>query len=134
MPEGVGYGPQNTASTGLTLNVIGNHAYGHSGLVTSTSSQALLLDFETGPEYINSIILFNLASGPTTGVIYWFDVTMNGVIVNRQILNDPNVSKLPSDSDNLHIILPPYTKVQCIGYAASGDKDFCVILKGRIYK
>jgi len=48
MPEGVGYGPQYTASTGKELNVIGNHAYAYSGNVSTTSSNTTMLKFTTG--------------------------------------------------------------------------------------
>jgi len=48
MPEGVGYGPQNTASTGLNLNIVGNHAYAYSGLHNVNTSSVEHLKFRTG--------------------------------------------------------------------------------------
>jgi hypothetical protein len=134
MPEGVGYGPQFTASTGKTLNYIGKHVYAYSGVIGSTSSTADLLEFTTGSRTISAIVLFQLASGPASGVNYWFDIVMNGQIINRQFLSKPYDSRQPSDSDNLHIIIPPYTECKFTGNAVSGDKDFCVILKGKIHK
>ena len=50
MPEGVGYGPQNTASTGLNLNYIGDYAYAYSGAISCSDSEKELLNFTTGSE------------------------------------------------------------------------------------
>ena len=58
MPEGVGYGPQDTASTGLNLNVIGNHAYGYSGVLDVGGTETDLLSFETGNFYLVGTIQF----------------------------------------------------------------------------
>ena len=48
MPEGKGYGPQDTASIGKNLNVIGNHLYGCSGPVAVTDSAIALIEDTTG--------------------------------------------------------------------------------------
>ena len=47
MPEGVGYGPQFTASVGKSLNIIGNHAYAYSGAFDNTETDVKIMDFQT---------------------------------------------------------------------------------------
>jgi len=121
------------AATGLGIRYIGDYAYAYSGVITSTSSVANLLEFTSGSGLIDAIALFQLASGPASGVNYWFDIEMNDQVINRQFLSKPYDSRQPSDSDNLHIIIPPFTVCKFTGNAVSGDKDFCVILRGRVY-
>jgi len=115
----------------LGLSVAADHVYAYSGIITSVSSLATLLEFTTGSRTIKAIALFQLASGPASGVNYWFDIEFNGQVVNRQFLSKPYDSRQPSDSDNLHIIIPPRTNCKFTGNAVSGDKDFCVILRGK---
>jgi hypothetical protein len=124
---------QGATGTGKSLNYVGNHVFAYSGIITSVSSTAPLLDFTTGGEYIDAIVLFQLASEPASGVTFWFDIEMDGQVVNRQILMEPYQGRQPSDSDNLHMIIPPFTRVTCTGYAGAGDEQFCVIIKGRLY-
>ena len=123
----------STASTGKGIRYIGNYAYAYSGIITSTSSAATLLEFTTGAGLIDATVLFELSSEPGSGVTFWFDIEMNNQVILRQILMDPHGGKQPSDSDNMHIIIPPFTKCKFAGYAGSGDEQFCVILRGRVY-
>jgi len=126
-------GGSNPSGTGTSLNYIGDFCYAYSGIITSTSSTANLLEFSTGTSTIDAIVLFGLVSGPASGVNYFFDIEMNDEVVSRQFLSKPYDSRQPSDSDNLHIIIPPHTKCKFTGNAVSGDKDFCVTLRGRVY-
>jgi len=56
MPEGVGYGPQNTSSTGLTLNIVGPLAYSYSGVVSVAGSLTTMNLFTTG-NYITELLI-----------------------------------------------------------------------------
>jgi len=140
----IGGGPGGGGPVGISNSFTGpqtslnfvqpDFAYAYSGVITSVGSVANLLEFTTGSHTIDAIVLFQLASGPASGVNYWFDIEMNGAVVNRQFLSKPYDSRQPSDSDNLHIIIPAYTECKFTGNAVSGDKDFCVILRGRVYR
>jgi len=116
------------------IEIVGDFCYGYSGIVTSVSSAATLLEFTSGNHTIDATVLFELASEPGSGTTYWFDIEMNDQAIVRQILMDPANGKQPSDSDNMHIIIPPYTKCKFAGYAGSGDEQFCVILRGTVHR
>jgi hypothetical protein len=127
-------GGSNPTGTSSNLNYIGNHAYAYSGVITSTSSVANLLDFTTGGEYIYvKTCLFALASDAASGVDYRFEVLMNTEIVSKQFLTGPHAGRQPADSDNLYFIIPPFTRFQARAGSSSGDKDYTVTLVGRVY-
>jgi len=130
MPEGVGYGPQNTASTGLTLNVIGKHAYAYSGVVGVPQATTTLLLFETGAEYIKGILAIQNGSG--SGDDMQYEVLLNGEVIvsSRSETTDEN------DQFPMHLIFPPFTTVLVTGYNVSSgaSRDHTTIFEGRIYK
>ena len=127
-------GSSNPAGTGAGINYIGNHAYAYSGIVTSSSSVANLLEFTTGSEYVYlKTCLFNLSSISTSGVNYTFEIKMNGETISKQFLTDPFVGRDPADSDNLYLIIPPYTKFEAIASSSSGDHEYTITIVGRVY-
>jgi len=137
MPEGVGYGPQNTASVGLHLNVLGNHAYGYSGgLAASTSSQTAL-SFTTGNEVIvgemqyNVPVRFVLDGQGKSGVC---EIKMNGVLIAN--LSGDNSSRDSPTTETMKIVIPPYTVVEInvVSGTDSADHLCSVSLVGKIYK
>ena len=112
MPEGVGYGPQFTASVGLELNIIGKHAYAFSGLQSINTSDVLVFNFTTG-NYVLEAELF-LTSGVTVG-----DVEDGSFNVYTLALNgiDLMYMKIQSSGEampatiTMPIIIPPFTVV-----------------------
>ena len=127
-------GSSNPVGTGGGINYVGNHAYAYSGIVTSSSSVANLLEFTTGSEYIYvKTCLFSLSSISTSGVNYDFEIKMNGETVSKQFLTDPFVGRDPADSDQLYLIIPPFTKFEAIASSSSGDHEYAVTLVGRVY-
>ena len=42
----------NPAGTGSSINYVGNHAYAYSGIIASTTTEANMLDFTIGNQYV----------------------------------------------------------------------------------
>ena len=137
MPEGVGYGPQNTASTGLSLNVIGNHAYAYSGSFAPSTSSTTVLDFTTGNFLTVGQIQVNqaLAFGDLGDEIVFAQIKMNGVIISQLVVGYTGVDAQTTTTQD--IIIPSYTSVEVIlktGGAAEADRVMMATMIGRIYK
>jgi hypothetical protein len=130
MPEGVGYGPQNTASVGLNLNIIGNHAYAYSGLKASSGTPTNYLEFTTGNYYFQGLMEPQYKSDSNNNLEWVLS------------LNDLDIIalQLTSSKDNYlgsgpSVIIPPYTTVKVAIDNLSGAADIVgVTLTGRIYK
>ena len=131
MPEGVGYGPQFTASTGLTLSYVGNHAYAYSGTIAVSSSDVSLLLFSTGSEYIVAKVQFFGLTISNDDIEH--SVKLNGEKVITVISSQTTGSSEPDQW--IPILLPPYSKVEVTGKnAQSGTNiDTAAILVGRVY-
>jgi len=129
MPEGVGYGPQFTASTGLNLNYIGRYCYAYSGLVSSTSSGTDLLNFTTGSEVIVAKINVNYNINQTDDMTY--EVLLNGNGVQQWQCTG---SKQPEQLQNtLDLIIPPYTNVIVKATSAGGAQTQTATFAGKVY-
>jgi len=130
MPEGVGYGPQNTASVGLTLNIIGKHAYAYSGVIGVPNATTTLLLFETGAEYIKGILAIQNSSGSGDDIQY--EVLLNGEV----IVSTRNEVTTENDQFPMHLIFPPFTTVLVTAYniSSGAERDQTAIFEGRIYK
>jgi len=137
MPEGVGYGPQNTASVGLNLNVIGNHAYANSGELSSNTSAVEHLSFDTSAMYLVGRVTCNGATklaDTTIGRTSIFILKFNGEVV-ASMKTDTSEEDQPGTIYN-EIIIPPFTKVEltCTSNAATADRLTSALITGRIYK
>jgi hypothetical protein len=137
MPEGVGYGPQDTASIGLNLNVIGSHAYAYAISESAATSSDTRLSFETGNYYLVGRFTGNASTDPTgldNGNITAWSINFNGLLVAQF-----KVESAGEDSPMLgynDIIIPPYTKVVVLSRSdgdSAGRITTCMIT-GRIYK
>ena len=137
MPEGVGYGPQNTASVGLNLNVIGRHAYANSGEHSSAASSVLHLSFDTSAMYLVGRVTCNGAAkltDPTVGRTSIFQLKFNGELV-ASMKTDTVEEDQPGTVYN-EIVIPPFTKVEltCRSDTATADRLTSALITGRIYK
>jgi len=116
------------------LSMIGDHCYAYSGVVSSASSTATLLDFTTGKGYIYlKTLKMNIAGNTITGIDYRFEVKFNGQIVLTEFYTAPHAGRQPADSDNYYMIIPPLTHVTVDFYGSSGDKESCAMLVGEYY-
>jgi hypothetical protein len=133
MPEGVGYGPQFTASVGKKLNYIGEHCYATSGEV-NTAGQGVnvaLLDYTSGNGYIVATVQFGIHSESNNNIA--FSVKFNGKIVIGYALS--GATSDAQSSNYWPILIPPYTHVECIGNnleSGSAIPLTCVVT-GRVY-
>jgi len=137
MPEGVGYGPQNTASTGLNLNVIGSHAYAYSGLFAASTDDQTALSFTTGNYYLVGYLQLNGAvddDNPASTVGTACRVSLNGVGIFILVTGDASLRM--SKSPRQKMIIPPFTEVIAIldSDGTQADQYGAVVITGRIYK
>jgi len=137
MPEGVGYGPQNTASIGLNLNVIGNQAYAYSGQISSSSSQVTHLEFTSGNFTFVGRLRCNGAvdiADTGTGRLTIFILTFNDSVIS--LLKTETVEEDMPNSLYNDIIIPPYTnvKVTAISDAGSDARKTTALITGEIYR
>jgi len=132
MPEGVGYGPQNTASVGKEIHVIGNHAYAYSGSITNASGSTadkLTLSFTSGNYYLVGHVSVQSDQGGTGNE--YFDMKLNGISVILATWDNSATSNAILDLP-LPIIIPPFTEVQVL-VGGSGTDTWTTQIVGRIY-
>jgi len=130
MPEGVGYGPQNTASVGINLNIIGNYCYAYSGSLTLANTTTLTpLEFTTGSEIVESNLQISVDVDALSSAYLTFIAYINDQVVmydvDRRDLNIPQ--------NDFKFVIPPYStfKVTVLG---ANDATAAVLLTGKIHK
>ena len=133
MPEGVGYGPQNTASTGLSLNIVGNFAYGYSGVTAVDNSLTTMNLFTTG-NFVSDIAveLHGVFAQIGQNQIH-FEVKIDDTIVVDTYWEAP----LDATSFDFptRLIIPPYSKVEVsLSQASGSDRNMETTITGKIYK
>jgi len=134
MPEGVGYGPQFTASTGLTLNYIGKHCYGISGVIGVDNNETSLLEFQTSSEYIKGKIQMTCAI--STGHDTRYKIYFNNVIIFQYGMDTSGQYGTEEDPDQpVFVIVPPFTsvKITATNVSTSDSIDQVAIMTGRLY-
>jgi len=136
MPEGVGYGPQDTASVGLNLNVIGNHAYAYSGKHAASQTALTVVQFTTGSFYLVGIINFNGYvddddPGARNAGNCQVSFNSQGVI----LMNTGTTAVDAPTETSSKILIPPYTNVliEIESDANAADQYATVSIVGRIY-
>jgi len=134
MPEGVGYGPQDTASTGLNLNVIGNHAYGYSGVLDVGGTETDLLSFETGNFYLVGTIQFQYVE--LQGESFAYKMYLNGIEAQGFLEDSGSSGAVQPPTTFINILIPPYTKVRCTAenITDSATRNQLCNIVGKIYK
>ena len=131
MPEGVGYGPNVTASTGLELNIVGAHAYSYSGTVAVPNSATTLNEFTTGNYYL--VGKWYPGYAEESGDNMQFIIKFNGIDVYQTTLDSRLVN---SPFQWIELIIPPFTQVKatCNDKSSSGPIGMVSNFTGRIYK
>ena len=138
MPEGVGYGPQDTASVGLNLNIIGEHAYAFSGTFATSTSTQTVLEFTTGGYYTIgefflsggvNYIAANLGDGQNTG----YKISINGIVVS--LVKLASITEAMPTVEREPILLSPYSvvKVEILSSAASASQLSTCSFVGKVY-
>ena len=139
MPEGVGYGPQDTASIGRDLHVIGNRAYAYAGTSDCTTSALTVISFTSGNYLFEGKIFgsgaVNYVSGNLTdGKFTAWKISLNEQVVGF-LLTDSQQEDMPNEA-TMPIIIPPYTqvKIETLCNGASSSELITTSITGRIYK
>jgi len=135
MPEGVGYS-ENVASTGLSLNYVGNHVYAYAGtqVVTQATSPQTVLSFTTGKDYILAKIEISFdITGLGTGEDIGYQINLNGIeIVDQDLgsnVSNPQWLLLPTT-----LLIPPFTKFEGIlSTSDASDINMGMTLTGKLY-
>jgi len=130
MPEGVGYGPQNTVSIGKDIHVIGEHAYAYSGAISTDNNETTLLELTSG-NYIFRGAFQHMYYADSADNYRWF-VYLNGILVAVAASG----SLIETGRDEIELIIPPYTnvKITAQNFADTSSNDMGAILSGTIYK
>ena len=131
MPEGVGYGPQFTSSTGLGINYIGNHCYAFSGSVVNGDGDTnTLLEFITSNSYMMS--KFEVGFGLRANDDSRIEISINGVDVAA---NQYNNTFEVADTRTFKLLIPPLSNVKCQVVKVSGTTEIPIFMwiTGRVY-
>jgi len=132
MPEGVGYGAQNTVSIGKELNVIGKHIYGYSGSVAVTDSPAVtLIDFTTGAYYV--VGSFQPTNFTDSGDdIIWKILFAGQEVAQSYLRNHAEFAPF----EEVELIIPPFTNIEITAYNATGStsRNVGALITGTVYK
>jgi len=135
MPEGVGYGAQNTASTGLNLNYIGNYAYAYSGAIACSNSEKELLNFKTGSGLLVAKIKFAVATPSTENDSMRVIFELNGITVYQSILySGIGGTFYQSNRESVNVIIPSYSHWRVLGenITDASGRQLAVILSGKV--
>jgi hypothetical protein len=136
MPEGVGYGPQDTASIGKSLNIIGNHAYCYAGTLGASQTAAEMVNFTSGNYLFVGRLFFSGYFKPTTpqlGATGAIIIQFNGSTV-AVLKNDGATEAAPTFSW-IDLVIPAFTVVTVEAESDGTDTDFkaSISITGRVY-
>ena len=124
----------NPSGVGSSITYIGNHAFAHSGLIGSATSEATQLKFSTGNSYITATLMQNGGVDPSNignGINTIFYINMNGERISA-IKTETNLEDMPSTM-MYKVLIPANTE-----FSVTADSDFTgyqtsVTLTGRVY-
>jgi hypothetical protein len=130
MPEGVGYGPQFTASTGLTLNYIGKHCYAYSGSKASSGTKTNFLEFTTGKHYIRAKFQpIYFAEG--TNNVSWV-IKFNGQSIQS---TEVTSARDYTPFQEILLLIPPLTFVEVeVDNLSGGTEAVGAAITGKVYE
>jgi len=120
MPEGVGYGPQFTLNTGLTLNYIGKRVYAYSGIVGVTNSEKTLIETQTPNEVIKMRWEWNYTntSDAITTDDYTFFFYLNDILVTA--VTTDVAARFNEASNYKMFLVPPLTTIKITAVNKTG--------------
>jgi len=112
------------------LTTIDKHCYAYSGRVTVTTSATTLLDFNTGKGYILADIQPTYFTADT-GENVFYEIYINGSEIYASEIGSTTATTPYQD---IRILIPPLSRFEVKGYAASADRILGVTLTGKVYK
>jgi len=117
--------------TAQALELIGDHCYAYSGLLTIDNTEATMLEFTTGNYYSVVKVQFNYPDTDTGDdfkyTTYLADTVVQSMTVDYGKINYPK---------EFYIIIPAYTPVKCTAQnmSTSTGRIQIVAITGRIYR
>jgi hypothetical protein len=122
----------NPAGTGTSLNYIGDHAYGYSGLVQTAgdNTYSTAMEFTIGQNYVLAQVQLCPASGNADDLA--FRMLIDGQAVGEFYTSNPpsefNASPVP-------FLIPSYSKVtiEIKNGQGSTARDTYIMIVGRVY-
>ena len=119
----------NPAGIGTSINSIGNHVYGYSGLVDCSTALTRLLKFATGNSYLK--VKFNpVYFTETTGENAVWEIFIDGQVIYHV---EATSSSDYTPFTEIEIVIPSYAEVEIKAKAASGNRNLGCIIAGRVY-
>jgi len=120
----------STASTGLRLNYIGEHAYGYSGDITPAGAadpDTVMLDFISGSGYIVGSLSWNCDNSTTPDEFYQFELNGEIIYFARYASAADASNDQPYD-----LILPPFSHL-VVKMGNTGSSKMTATFTGRVY-
>ena len=117
------------SSAGKNLNILGNHCYAYSGVVTLSTSYQTLLEFNTGKEYIKAILQLTADLDELSTSYYDYQLSINGIIIAYSQMERNNF-----DWEPLDFIIPPLSEVKLQVKVQGNTPDTSAVLIGRLYE
>jgi len=113
------------------LEIVGNHCYAYSGIVTPTAdNMTTYLKFTTGNFYSVVKVQFAYTLDANDDAVY--QIVMNGVTLT-QWLNTGSLQP-HGPQEPMYIVIPAYTEFECNAYTKTTGRDQACTLTGRIYR
>jgi len=118
------------------LEIIGDHVYCFSGLITATTSYQEVLSFQSPTGYIVGILQLNSGidySSPANRITNSANIIFNDVTIARIAAGTTTDDSPTSQTQDL--VIPPQTVVSVqVDSSADADRQFSVTFVGRIYR
>ena len=122
----------NPSGTGSSLNYIGDHAYGYSGLVQTVgdNNYTTAMEFTIGPDYILAQVQLCPASGNADDLA--FRMSIDGQAVGEFFTKDPPAE---FNANPVPFLIPSYSKVtiEIKNGQSSTARDTYIMIVGRVY-
>jgi hypothetical protein len=122
----------NPAGTGSTLNYIGNHVYGISGIVGVNNSEVSLMEFTTGGDaYLKVDIQIMNESGSNEDFRY--KVFLNNEVVGSWYF--VSAANIPEPTNPYKLIIPAGSKVKITAENQTSTtlRNHTATITGRVY-
>ena len=116
------------------LDVVGDHAYGYSGVIATNSNiETTYMEFTSGNFYLVGFVNFN--SLEFGGSVITYKIYFNGSVIQGYDNRSDGSGDATEPDGSLPIIIPSYTEVKCTCTSAdAANLDQIVSLTGRIYR
>jgi len=116
------------------LEILGNHAYAYSGVLSINGTETNMLSFTTGNYYFVGTIQFQYVQ--LQGESFQYRFYLNGTEVQGFVWDSGTTGPVQPPSTILHVIIPPYTVVRATAENITNDSGRSQVcnISGRIQR